>query len=500
MKSLFGVRQGSNSWLLYAGAALYVLTFLALYPRTFAIVDEDAYLTQTFLFRAGRLSYDGSGIPAPHMTVETAGREVSKYPPGNALFLLPFTLLGWRAVFVSGLVFALAGTVFFRLILKRLAPEADPAWSLLYLFYPAVVLFSRTIMSDLLAATLVLAAFYCLLRSGAGARASTDGRGRVRMALVSGLVLGFACLVRYSNAVFVPVFLALLARPAGVGRTNSEAHGRTGTGRAMLLFVTGVAPLAVVILAYNAYAYGAPFSFPMYLTGHFSPAYFFHNAWYYGTCLLVLYPLMLFTPLTAGKGLRLALGLPAGALLVLYCFFSYTYDVPNLPARLTVGIRYLLPALPFFILAFVVTADRLTRRLRGTGWLKYVALAAMALLSVAIQLRHDRYLRIQTQYQRLVRVNVPDSALLLCNKDVSELVSYAWGWREYRHISEFNVPVQLDSELAGDRPLYAALVEKPGQENMVETTLFEALLARFPNRASIVETLKPWRFRLYRLR
>lgn len=487
MKSRFGVRHGSNTWLLYAGAALYVLTFLVLYPRTFAIVDEDAYLTQTFLFRAGRLSYDGSGIPAPHMTVETAGREVSKYPPGNALFLLPFTLLGWRAVFVSGLVFALVGAMFFRWILKRLAPEADPAWSLLYLFYPAVVLFSRTIMSDLLAATLVLAAFYCLLR-------------RRTWMVVSGLVLGLACLVRYSNAVFVPVFLALLARPAGIGQTSTDEHGRTGPGRAMLLFVAGVAPLAGVILAYNTYAYGAPLSFPMYLTGHFSPAYFFHNAWYYGTCLLVLYPLMLFTPLTAGKGLRLALGLPAGALLVLYCFFSYTYDVPNLPARLTVGIRYLLPALPFFILAFVVTADRLTRRLHGTGWLKYAALAAMALLSIAIQLRHDRYLRVQTQYQHLVRDNVPDSALLLCNKDVSELVSYAWGWREYRHISEFNVPVQLDSELAGDRPLYAALVEKPGQENMVEATLFEALLARFPNRASIVETLRPWRFRLYRLR
>ncbi|MCX6840997.1 MAG: hypothetical protein NTX53_01755 [candidate division WOR-3 bacterium] len=487
MKSRSGVRRGGSEWLLYAGAALYVLSFLVFYPRTFAIVDEDAYLTQTFLFRAGRLAYEGSGIPAPHMTVETAGHEVSKYPPGNALFLLPFTLLGWRAVFVSGLLLALTGAVLFSLILKRILPEADPAWSLLYLFYPAVVLFSRTIMSDLLAATLVLAAFYCVLR-------------RRSWLVVSGFILGFACLVRYSNAVFVPVFLALLTRPVGVWGTNTDKRGRMDTGRAMLLFVGGFAPLAGLILAYNAYAYGAPFSFPMYLTGHFSPVYFFHNGWYYGTCLLVLYPLMLLTPLTAGKGLRLLLGLPAGALLILYCFFSYTYDVPNLPERLTIGIRYLLPALPFFILAFVATADRLTRQLRGAGWLKYTALATMALLSVAIQLRHDRYLRVQAKYQQLLQDNVPDSALLLCDKDVSELVSYAWGWREYRHISEFNVPVQLDSTLADDRPLYAALVEKPGQENMVEVTLFETLLARFPGRVSVVETRNPWRFRLYRLR
>ncbi len=481
VKSRFGVRNGGSAWLFYAGAALYVLSFVILYPRTFAIVDEDAYLTQAFLFRAGRLSYDGSGIPAPHMTVELAGRAVSKYPPGNALFLLPFLLFGWRAVFVSGLLLALAGTVLFRLILMRLAPEADPAWSLLYLFYPAVILFSRTIMSDLLAATLVLAAFYCLLRR----------RGWL---FVSGLALGLACLVRYSDAAFVPVFLVLAAR------TGTDAHGRTQTRQAVLLFVAGFAPLAALVLAYNAYAYGAPFSFPMYLTGHFSPAYFFHNAWYYGTCLLVLYPLMLIAPLAAGRGLRLTLGLPAGALVLLYCFFSYTYDVPNLPARLTIGIRYLLPALPFLILAFVATADRLSRRLRGAGWFKYAAIALMALLSVAIQFRHDRYLRTQLAYQRLVQANVPDSALLLCNKDVSELVSYAWGWREYRHISEFNVPVRLDSVLAGNRPLYAALVEKPGQESTVELTLFETLLARFPGRVAVAETQSPWRFRLYRLR
>jgi len=184
----------------------------------------------------------------------------------------------------------------------------------------------------------------------------------------------------------------------------------------------------------------------------------------------------------------------------LYCFFSYTYEVPELPARLTVGTRYLLPALPFFILAFVTTADNLARRLRGAGWVKYAALATMAVLSIAIQSRHDRYLRVQAEYQRLIRDNVPGSALLLCNKDVSELVSYAWGWREYRHLSEFNVPAPLDSVLASDRPLYAALVEKPARENPVERALFETLLARFPRRVSLVETFSPWRFRLYRLR
>jgi 4-amino-4-deoxy-L-arabinose transferase-like glycosyltransferase len=467
-------RSGRTAWLLVAGAVLYVLTFLALYPRTTAIVDEGAYLTEAFLFRTGRLSYEGSSIPAPHMTVESGGRLTSKYPPGTSLFLLPFTLFGWRAVFASGLLLALAGTALFGLTLKRLSPQVDPAWALLYLFYPAVVLLSRTVMSDLLAATLVLAAFYCRLR-------------RWGWLLASGFILGLACVVRFSNAIFVPVFLLLALREAG------------SRLRLALLFLAGFAPLAGVIAAYNAYTYGSPFSFPMYLTGNFSPAYFLHNVWYYGTALMVLYPLMLAAPLVAGKGRRLPLGLPAYAVLGLYCFFSYTYDVPNLPARLTIGLRYLLPGLPFFMLAFVLAADRLLGQLRA-GWLKYAAVGGMALLSVAIQFRHDRYLRVQAGYQRLLLDNVPKSALLLCDAGVSELVSYAWGWRDYRHIAEFNVPIPLDSVLNGDRPLYAGLAERPGSDNPVVLTVFEALLARFPQRDLVAETQTPWRFRLYRLR
>jgi len=124
----------------------------------------------------------------------------------------------------------------------------------------------------------------------------------------------------------------------------------------------------------------------------------------------------------------------------------------------------------------------------------------MALLSIAIQLRHDRYLAVQARYQRLLLDNVPKSALLLCDAGVSELVSYAWGWRDYRHIAEFNVPIPLDSVLAGDRPLYAGLAERPGSDNPVVLTVFAALLARFPQRSLVAETQAPWKFRLYRLR
>lgn len=46
----------------------------------------------------------------------------------------------------------------------------------------------------------------------------------------------------------------------------------------------------------------------------------------------------------------------------------------------------------------------------------------------------------------------------------------------------------------------AKLAQKPGSENPVVLTVFETLLARFPQRALVAETRTPWKFRLYKLR
>jgi hypothetical protein len=438
-------------------------------------------------------SYERSPIPPPHMTVETAGRQVSKYPPGNSLFLVPFTLPGWRAVFLSGLLLALAGTGLVALILRRLSPVTDPAWSLLYLCYPAVVIFSRTVMSDLLAATAVLAAFNCLVRRG-------------KWLALSGLFLGFGCLVRYSSVVFLPAFVLLAARRQGWGQVFSGlGHSggiidRRNPWSSGALVLGGFAPFAALIMLYNAWAFGGPLSFPMYLTGNFSARYFAGNAAYYGASLLLLYPLMLLSPLAAGRGRRLLLGLPAYGLFLLYCFFSYTYTVPGLAARLTVGMRYLLPAIPFFVIGFAIAAGNLLKHLRGIAWLKYAAIGAMVASSVVVQIEHGRYLRVQDGYRQALYAALPKDALLLCNKDVSELVSYAWGARTWRHYVEFNEPVAVDSEIAAAPAVYAAIIQKPGRYNEAEASIFDGLLARFPGRALVTEIEKPYRFRLYRLK
>jgi 4-amino-4-deoxy-L-arabinose transferase-like glycosyltransferase len=471
----FGRPHAGSARFLIAGILIFAATYVALYPRVTAIADEDAYLTQAWLFRSGRLSYEGSPIPPSLMTVAEGARLVSKYPPGNTLWLLPFTLAGWRGVFASGLVLAVAGTILFFLVLRRLDPVADPALALLWLCYPTVVLFSRTVMSDLLAATAVLLALYALLRRG-------------NWLVVAGLALGFAVLVRYSNAILVPVFLVLALRP------------RPGRARAAALLGTGLVPFVALAGWYNTVAFGAPLAFPMYLTGFFAPVFFPGNAGYYAVNLLLLYPLMLVAPFFAGRGRRLLLGLPAAAVLLVYCFFSFIHESPNLAERLLLGMRYLLPALPFFILAWALAAGNLVAGLRLGKAIKYAGIGLLLALSVAVQFRHDRYLRVQDGYRRLLYQRLPADALLVANSDAAELVGYAWGPRRRVLFAEFNLPMPVYDTIATSPVVYAALLEKPGDDRLPERSIFEGLIARFPGRELVATTASPYRFRLYRLK
>ncbi len=491
--------------------AVYAVAFLLLYPKVPAIVDEHSYLTQALLFRTGHITYENSSIPAPQLSVtmtvpklrvqnteyrtfrrnagrealktqlsaetlgvEPTGRIASKYPPGTSLFLLPFTLPGWRWAFLSGLVLALLGTWLFWQVFVRLEPSANPAWALLYLFYPAVVLYSRTLMSDLLSATVLLAAFYLLLRFG-------------ERPIGAGLCLGFACLVRYSNVVALPAFVTLIALSPGRRL------------RRMVYFCVGTAVFGIVSLGYNTYCYGGPLSFPWHLTGTLAPAFLPGNLAFYLPALLFLYPLMLLAPLAAGK-YRLALSLPAYTLLLPALFFSY---IPSLSAGATglaIGLRYLLPATPFFTLAYALAAHRLTTTVHGTEPVKYAFLGLIFALSLVIQFVHAQYLETQDRYRRLVLDSVPEAALLVCNARVSEFLSAAWGWRDYIHFTEHNVPVPVDRAISARDTVYAAILETKVSRAGPELVVFGALLARHPGRVLVSQTDRPCWFRVFRLK
>lgn len=458
--------------------------FLFCYPPITAIVDEHAYLTQSYLFRSGYLSYDDSPIPVAHQSVDrrdAGGHIVSKYPPGNALWLLPFTLLGWRWIFVSGLLLALVGTALVAAIISRLNPEADPSWALLFLCYPAVTVFSRTVMSDMPATVAVLAAFYSLLR----------GRGFL---LASGALLGLACLFRYPMVVLVLPFAVIL-----LWQQRQEAGWIPGVraqkrSSGLMRLLAGFAPFALLILWYNDYAYGGPLQLPLSADDRFGLGYLPRNILYYGLNLAVWYPLLLIGPVAAGKRHRLRLALPALALLLLYGCFSFVHQ-GSLPERLVLGMRYLLPALPFFIVGYALAAEQFVCLIGMHRRLVRAGLAVLVIGAVGLQWWHQRFLRVQVEYQTLLYAALPEDAILVCDKEVSEMINVAWGWRDNRYYG------WLDPDtLPVDRPLFAAALMKPGLIHPEAIARLDALVQKFPERILVVNRDRPYRFWLYRLR
>ncbi|MBM3314647.1 glycosyltransferase family 39 protein [candidate division WOR-3 bacterium] len=475
-------RRREHHRFFWAGLAVYAAAYLLLYPPTTAIVDEHAYLTQAYLFRSGHLSYDGSPVPVPHQCVDRrdqGGRVVSKYPPGTGLWLVPFTLPGWRWVFVSGLVLALTGTGLVAAVLRRLQPGSDPAWALLFLCYPTVTVFSRTVMSDLPATVAGLAGFYFLLRGG-------------RWTMLAGTALGLSCLFRYTMVAMVPPFAAVALARKDMREQGAETRGGVpALGRLLL----GLAPFGAMIIFYNVYAYGGAFSLPLSADDRFDLGFLPRNLVYYGANLLAWYPLMLLGPLAAGRANRLRLGLPAAAVVLLYGCFSYTHQTPNVAERITIGMRYLLPALPYFIIGYAAGAERIVHLVGLPRLVPRLALGLAVAAGVAAQCFHQRLLRVQAGCQAELYASLPSNATLVCDKEVSEMVNVAWGWRDCPYYGS------LDPDtLPAGRPLYAAALEKPGRVHPVALALFDSLVGSYPGRTLVVYRDRPYRFRLYRLR
>lgn len=466
--------RSKRAWALWVGILFYVVSFFIFYPRITAIVDENAYLTQAFLYKSGKLVYDNAPVPASILTFdmrEAGGHIVSKYPLGNSLWLVPFLSVGWgwRAVFLSGLLCALIGTWLIALILRAIAPDIDPVWSLLYLFYPTVVVFSRTVMSDLPATTAVLGSFYLLLR----------GSGWV---FLSGILLGIAALFRYPMLILVIPFLVLLF-----------LHKRQF--KEVAFFLIGLLPLILLILIYNRYAFGSFFRVPMWETDRFGIEYLPHHFLFYSIPLVIWYPLMLFSPFLATKGHRPTLFLPPLTLLLFYATFSFTPSVKNLFEQVVIGLRYLLPALPFFIIGFALGLERITKNIPINPSGRKLGLIIPALIAVVAQFHHHRYLKNQEFYAQTLLAVVPPDGIVAGNKDVVELLNVAWGWRAWLPIDSLN-----NDRLLTDRPVYLALLEKSAQTEPEMRTKIAALLEKFPNRNLVTQVDQPQFFQIFRLR
>jgi hypothetical protein len=430
----------ANRWLA-GGAALRVLPTLALvafvllqaalYPRAIGIKDEGTYLAMAYILRAGTVFGDVAHVPML-FGVAHAGHTVSQYPPGESALLVPFTLLNWHLVFVANLALQVVGFLLFGRLLRCLGIRRE--WSILYLYFPALVLFSRTIMAEVPSTTLTVATLLLYARGTRGGRTA------------AGALLGLAVFVRYNNLVTFGLLLvcALLRDGGHCWRRTHAKRPICWQDLSSPPLLLGFAPLFAGFVLYNLVAYGHP-STPGYAsTAVFSLHYLLPHVSFYVLDLLLLYPFMLVSPLLYRGPLRLEIMvIPTGMLLVMSSYY-YLNNAHSFSENLLLGARLILPVVPLFLIAYAHLLDRLLARIPrwSNAGVLATALAGLGLATV-VSLQHQRGLRYAAGARNAIYQHSAPNSLLVINDEVTKFINPAWGNRRYILYAYNGAPVPV---------------------------------------------------------
>lgn len=364
---------------------LFILIYIHYYPQYLTFGDEGEYFHTAYLLSKGMSPKVTDPAYSYRFSLHENKFFLPTYAIGTPVLMLPLALVFWKLVFVSGLLFHIVGFFFFYKIVKKMKYESY--YSLLYLFFPGIVFFSRTIMSEVPSAVLILIAFYFYIDS------------RKYSYLVSGALFGFACVVRYPNLLaFVPfIFTAFLE----FINYYALKIKRLPKNRLKFVFLlAGFIPFAIFILLYNNHMYGGPLTTWNSLMGSVTGSYtkegdvyniptllgvfneflkkgsvdnremvlnhiFMESFQKYAIIFMTIYPLMLLSPLFyrgpakaeliwATYGFVFAIGL------VLHrAPFHYTFL-----RNLIIGGRYIFPVIPLFIIAYVPFMDKILSLIR----------------------------------------------------------------------------------------------------------------------------------------
>ncbi|GEM_PF-1913489 len=307
----------------------YILIQAAFAPGMYVSIDEHTYIKNAFLLREGKIAQQDPGY-ACRSTLYTEKGYVASQFIGRSLFLLPFTFLGLLGIMFSGLAIHLINFFGIVLVLRRMG--ANALFSLLYLFYPAFILNSRSVSPELLVLTGFIFGLYFYLGN------------RARSWLFSGFFFGLAALARY-DAIF------------GLGAFAAASLLSNRKRAAMLLL--GALPVGIAILSFNGWAYGGTLA-----TGHGSglglagrlltEGIIDVDNLIYPLLLLIFYPLLIASPFLAKKfPLKGEFLLLIAVYLVLNSTFTSFLDFNfSVQTTFTARLRYLVPLLGLLMIPY----------------------------------------------------------------------------------------------------------------------------------------------------
>ncbi len=445
--------------MLIAAFLVFTIVFFVYYPPTCAIVDESAYLCGAYAIQHGTVFYDQAGINQEHMSSQVNGHQISRYPPGNSFLMVPFALIRWHAVFIRGWLLVVIGFFLMALILRfyRL-PEA---YAILLLFHPTVLLYSRTVMSDLPAMVLVLAGMYAWIR---------------KKPLWAGLIFGLSAGIRYP-IIIVPLTIVALAL------AKKEIFPALAMTAGMII---GMLPLVI----YNLNGFGTVWGG---VTGY-GTTFAFQNLpgtlFKFIVPLLIIYPGMLIAFFFWRSSDRWTWWLPALATVVFYSFQGYFDDTGNRWADLVMSLRYLLPVIPLILLPAIGTVSRWSWSSRALT----PVVALLMIIAVLLSRRHQDFLREEQGYQDRFYAATEDAVFVLGNKEIGEMINPYRRYIPWAYFERMRKPEPLDPYRKLNSLHLACLTTEPEIRE-----IFDRTLTVFPWRTEIVGETTPKYFSIWRI-
>jgi hypothetical protein len=390
--------QRSHAYLLGGLIAFFIGVYAAWYPRTFSILDEQAFLSLAVTLTKCTVYADVAGVDSVR-TISIGEHLAPRVGLGTSLLFAPIVNWNWRACFAIVLGVHLVGVLACAGALRKV--ELPVWYAALYLFHPVAALYSRTATSDVPTMALTMLGLWLYLQP----------RSRPFLA---GLCWGLMPHFRFAQVVAIAalgaaVFLRDLIHSHRVGRIEL---------RRTLVLGAGLCPGVLLWLALNTIIYGGPLDTP--ISWPLSAEYLPVNLPRYLLSQNLIYPLALLVALFFPSRVRLECVLLSVALLGLYGCFKHLYQGFG-PASILIGDRFFLPLFPLVVIPYAGALDwLLSRSGRWAGLLTFAGLGVLATLYVAVSISHGTRLDRQSAVQDLLYDSTPPGSIILLNPNARE--------------------------------------------------------------------------------
>ncbi len=438
--------------------------FFLFYPPFYSIMDECDYLTTSYTLKKGTFFLDKAGIYPTTATVIGEKHMFSKFPPGNSILLFPFTSINWRFGFLVNFILYLLTFFIFLQILTIL--NIPYYFSILLLLHPSLVLYSRTMMSDIPSMFFILSGIYLIMRE---------------KYFLSGLFLGYSLLLRYSNAVIIFGILLgyiILKR------------------KAIFSILLGILIFLVIQAIYNIFVMEglfAPFYLPTGAGGH-SLGYLKKSGLYYILALNLIYPLMLLIFFSSLKQKKyIILSLPTLLNIFFFSFYYYIDKGNTFYETLIKGQRFMIPVLPLLIIIY----SDFIKKIRYVKHFLFLSSILLLIISFLISLKLYNFQKEKLLLKDIVYNNTIESDIVICNGEVGKLINPFFGNKKWKDYSIYGKLIIKKDDFKDYKNIYLCFIDS-GKEGKEKEIFFDSVLVIF-NVQKIIELEKPKYLVIYRV-